>query len=289
MFAIALIVFRETLEAALFVGIIAAATRSLAGRTKWLASGVAAGILGALALAAGADRLSAFADGVGQDLMNVAILSLALLMLAWHCIWVSTHGREMSRDAKKLGSSVNTGARAPRALMAAVALAVLREGAETVLFVAGLASGTASNLSVIAAGAALGVLGGTAIGCMIYFGLSRVKPQHLFAVTNVLIVLLAAAIASQLARALAQSGLTDLWASSLWDSSAILQPNSALGVLLHALVGYDARPSGLQLAFYIATILIISIATRQVLHRQKCSAIDRPNPLATPRSSAASP
>ena len=62
-------------------------------------------------------------------------------MLAWHCIWVSTHGKEMSRDARRLGSSVRKGKRTPRALMVAVALAVLREGAETVLFVAGLSTG----------------------------------------------------------------------------------------------------------------------------------------------------
>lgn len=36
MFSSALIVFRETLEAALFVGIIAAATRQIAGRARWL-------------------------------------------------------------------------------------------------------------------------------------------------------------------------------------------------------------------------------------------------------------
>ncbi|MBC7469210.1 MAG: FTR1 family protein, partial [Ramlibacter sp.] len=99
MFATALIVFRETLEAALFVGIVAAATRGMAGRARWLASGVGAGVLGAVALAAGADKLSVLADGIGQDLVNAGILSVALAMLAWHCIWVSTHGREMSLDA----------------------------------------------------------------------------------------------------------------------------------------------------------------------------------------------
>src|SRR5882724_637493 len=116
MFATALIVFRETLEAALFVGIVAAATRGLAGRGRWLAGGVAAGVVGALALAAGADKIGALADGIGQDLVNVAILGAALLMLAWHCIWVSTHGKQMSEDAWRLGSSVRHGARAPRAL-----------------------------------------------------------------------------------------------------------------------------------------------------------------------------
>jgi high-affinity iron transporter len=281
MFATAIIVFRETLEAALFVGIVAAATRGLAGRTTWLAAGVLAGLLGALALAAGAGQISALADGIGQDLVNVGILSLALAMLAWHCIWVSTHGREMSQDARRLGSSVRAGTRSPRALIAAVVLAVLREGAETVLFVAGLATGAPGSTQNMLLGAALGVLGGVAIGVMIYYGLSRVKPQHLFAVTNLLIVLLAAAIASQLARALAQAGLVDRWSSTLWDSSALLQTDSPVGVLLHALVGYDARPSGLQLAFYLGTLLIIGLATRQMRRRQQLPA--RPHALAQAR------
>lgn len=41
MFTTALIVFRESLEAALFIGIVAAATRGVAGRTRWLGAGVA--------------------------------------------------------------------------------------------------------------------------------------------------------------------------------------------------------------------------------------------------------
>ncbi len=268
MFATAIIVFRETLEAALFIGIVAAATRGLAGRTTWLAGGVLVGLLGALALAAGATTIGALADGIGQDLVNVGILSLALAMLAWHCIWVSTHGKEMSQDARRLGSSVREGTRSPRALILAVVLAVLREGAETVLFVAGMATGTSDNMQTMLLGATLGVLGGVALGIMIYFGLSRVKPHNLFAVTNLLIMLLAAAIASQLARALAQSGLVDWWPNSLWDTSAVLRNDSPFGVLLHALVGYDARPSGLQLAFYLGALLIIGLGTRQMQRRQ---------------------
>ena len=276
MFATALIVFRETLEAALFVGIVAAATRGLAGRARWLAGGVIAGVIGALALAAGADRISALADGIGQDLVNVGILSVALVMLAWHCIWVSTHGKEVTQDAKRLGSSVREGARTPRALIVAVALAVLREGAETVLFVSGLASGATGGSQGMLVGASLGVLSGVGLGLMIYFGLSRVKPQHLFAVTNVLILLLAAAIASQLARALAQSGLVDVWSGTLWDSSAVLRSDSPVGILLHALVGYDARPSGLQLVFYVSTVLFIGLATRQVHRYQQRNAARTP-------------
>jgi high-affinity iron transporter len=267
MFATALIVFRESLEAALFVGIVAAATRGLAGRGSWLAGGVFAGAIGALALAAGADKIGALADGIGQDLVNVGILTAALAMLAWHCIWVSTHGKEMSHEARQLGTSVRAGQRTPRALMIAVALAVLREGAETVLFVAGLTTGTASSGIEMVSAVLLGLAGGVALGALIYFGLSRVKPHNLFAVTNAFILVLAAAIASQLARALAQSGLVDLWSSAVWDTSRLLPSESAVGVLLHALAGYDARPSGLQLVFYVGTLLIVGIATREVRRR----------------------
>jgi len=269
MFATALIVFRESLEAALFVGIVAAATRGLAGRGSWLAGGVFAGVIGALALAAGADKIGALADGIGQDLVNVGILTAALAMLAWHCIWVSTHGKEMSHEARQLGSSVRAGQRTPRALMVAVALAVLREGAETVLFVAGLTTGTASSGLEMVSAVLLGLAGGVALGALIYFGLSRVKPHNLFAVTNAFILVLAAAIASQLARALAQSGLVDLWSSAVWDTSKLLPSESPVGVLLHALAGYDARPSGLQLVFYVGTLLVVGLATREVRRRQQ--------------------
>ena len=137
------------------------------------------------------------------------------------------------------------------------------------LFVAGLASGAAADSHSMVLAAAMGLAGGVVLGLLIYFGLSRVKPQHLFRVTNVLIVVLAAAIASQLARALAQSGLVELWSGPVWDSSRLLATDSPLGVVLHALAGYDARPSGLQLAFYVATLLLIGIATRQVSQHQR--------------------
>jgi high-affinity iron transporter len=268
MIAAALIVFRESLEAALFVGIIAAATRGLPGRTGWLAGGVFAGIVGAAALAAGAEQIGSMADGIGQDLVNIAILSMALLMLAWHCIWVSTHGQEMTQDARSLGSSVREGRRTPRALMVAVTLAVLREGAETVLFVTGLATGAGDSGSMLA-GATLGLAAGVAVGLLIYLGLSRIKPHQLFAVTNGFILVLAAAIASQLARALQQAGLVNVGSEALWDSSRFLSGESPLGVLLHALAGYDPRPSGLQLACYLGTLIIIGLATRQVRLQQR--------------------
>ena len=268
MIAIALIVFRETLEAALFVGIVAAATRGLLGRGRWLGAGVTAGVIGALLLALLADRIAALADGLGQDLVNVGILSLALAMLVWHGIWGQQQGREAALDARRLGATVRDGARTPAVLALACALAVLREGAETVLFVLGVTgSPDAIGAQAPLLGIAAGLLAGTAAGGLIYLGLSRVPTQRLFGVTHALIVVLTAAIASQLARALVQAGLVQRWNTPLWDSSWLLSPDSAFGALLHALAGYDAQPSGLQLAFYVGTLLLIVLASRRTRAR----------------------
>ena len=257
MFATALIVFRESLEAALFIGIVAAATRGLLGRARWLSSGVAIGVVGALLLALGAETISAQFDGVGQDVVNIVVLSVALVMLLWHCIWVSNHSREMVADARRLGTSVQQGQSAPWALLVAVALATLREGAETVLFVGGALAGSRVQSAQVAWALFIGVGLGAAAGVVIYGGLSRLPTRHIFRATNVLIALLAGSIASQLVKSLAQAGFIEAGTSPLWDTSAVLSPDSALGTLLHALMGYDARPSAAQLGAYLAVLLVI--------------------------------
>ena len=262
MFATALIVFRESLEAALFVGIVAAAARDLPGRFRWLSGGVGAGVLGAALLALLAQRLSGWLDGFGQDAVNIGVLSLALALLLWHCIWVSAHAREMAVDARRLGHSVQQGEHPPRALLVVVALAVLREGAETVLFVSGSLGGSGAHPAAVLLSGALGLGAGALVGLGIYLGLSRIPARHVFSATNALMALLAASLASQLARAMTQAGLVDSGIGPLWDSSRWLSPDSALGTLLHALVGYDARPSAVQLASYLAVLALITVGTR---------------------------
>ena len=106
MFGSAIIVFRETLEAALLIGIIAAATRGLSGRNLWLAVGVGVGLAGSLVVAGLTETIAEMAEGAGQELFNAAILGIAVLMLGWHNIWMATHGREMAAQAKSVGNAV---------------------------------------------------------------------------------------------------------------------------------------------------------------------------------------
>ncbi len=261
MLGAALIVFRETLEAALLVGIIAAATSALPAARRWIGAGIAAGVAGSVGLALAMSRIAGTFDGMGQEVLNASILAAAVAMLAWHVVWMARHGADLAADARALGDRVLRGTAALSAAFAAVALAVLREGAETVLFLFGMMSGGDSSAAGVAASGALGALGGVALGVLIYKGFRRVPLRTLFNVTGVLIVFLAASLAAQLAQQLIQADVLPALIATVWDTSKWLPMNSVFGTLLHALVGYEARPSAMQVLFY-ATVLVSLLAAR---------------------------
>src|SRR2546423_9701714 len=111
MFGTALIVFREVLEAALIIGIVTAATRGIPARNRWILAGLGAGLAGSIAVAFAAERISVLAEGMGQELFNASILGVAVVMLAWHNIWMAVHGRELATNARRVGGDIRTGAK----------------------------------------------------------------------------------------------------------------------------------------------------------------------------------
>jgi len=262
----ALIVFRESLEAALVVGIVAAATRAIAGRGRWIAMGVLGGCLGALLLAALADVIGAWANGMGHELFNAAILAIAIGMLAGHNIWMASHGRLIAQQARALGAAATNGDLAMSAVAIAVGLTVLREGAETVLFFYGIFAGSKATAASLMQGALLGLAGGVAVGALLYRGLMRIPLRHFFTVTGWLMLLVAAGMAAQLAQILVQANVLPSM-QPLWDTSSLLPMESTAGTLLHALVGYDPQPSIPQLAFAGIVFLGVWLATRVTRNR----------------------
>lgn len=254
MLATAIIVFREVLEAALVVSIVLAATRGVAGRGLWVGGGALGGLLGAAAVAVFAEAIAAAASGMGQELFNAAILFVAVFMLAWHNIWMSRHGRELAANLKTVGAAVRSGARPMYVLAAVVAMAVLREGSELVLFLYGVAASAPDATGGMLAGALMGMGTGAAIGAALYLGLLRIPGSLLFAVTGWMILLLAAGMAAQGAAFLVQADLLPALGEKLWDTSALIADESVPGRVLHTLIGYTARPDGIQVLFYLATL-----------------------------------
>ncbi|HET7594585.1 MAG TPA: FTR1 family protein [Stellaceae bacterium] len=253
----ALIVFREVLEAALVVGIVLAASQGVRRRGTWVSTGVAAGVVGAGLVAGFAEHIAAALAGIGQELLNAGILFAAVAMLGWHNVWMGRHGRELAVEASDVGKLVRSGARPLYALAVVVGLAVLREGSELVLFLYSIVAANGTDAVSFGGGFALGLAGGVGVGALLYFGLLRIPLKHLFAVTSWLILLLAAGMAAQGAAFLVQADVLPPLGSEVWDTSWLLSEHSILGQVLHALVGYVAQPTGIQIVFYAATLLVI--------------------------------
>jgi len=61
-------------------------------------------------------------------------------------------------------------------------------------------------------------------------------------------------MAAQAAAILVQADLLPTLGTSIWDTSALVADDGILGRVLHALIGYTARPYGIQVLAYIATL-----------------------------------
>jgi len=256
MIAALVIVFREVIEAGLVVGIVMAATRAVAHRGQWIAGGVIAGVIGACLVALFVGAITAAFAGMGQELFNATVLGIAVVMLTWHNVWMARHGREIATEMLTLGKAVVAGSRTLLALAVVVGIAILREGAEVVLFLYGIvASEGGWNLSILLGGL-LGLALGALVSVLTYLGLLRIPGRYLFAVTSVMIAFLAAGMAAQAIGFLEQANMVTALGTVLWDSSGILSDSSLLGKVLHTLIGYNDRPSGMQVVIYLAILAV---------------------------------
>jgi high-affinity iron transporter len=254
MFASALIVFREVLEATLIVSVVMAATRGMPHRGWWVSLGIATGVAGSALVAALTEIIATQFNGAGQDILNAAIMFIAVALIGWHVVWMNAHGREITANMRALGQSVTDGDRHMSVLAIVVGLAVMREGSEIVLMLQGLwATGSGTTLG----GAALGLVAGIGVGALIYAGFVAMPVGRMFAATNVLLVLIAAGLAARGANALTQADLLPSLGNRLWDTSGALPDDGIIGQSLGALVGYIARPSGIEVLFYVATIAAV--------------------------------
>ena len=258
MLAALLIVFREVFEAGLIVGIVMAVTVSVAGRGFWVAGGVVAGVLGACVVAVFTGGLSQLFGGSGQEVFNAGILAFAVVMLTWHNVWMARHGRQLAAELKAAGEAVVAGSKSLAALTVVVAVAVLREGSEVVLFLYGVAAAQGGASWGMVAGGFIGLILGSLVCFATYLGLITIPARYLFGVTSTLIAFLAAGLAAQAIAFLQQAGILAALDETVWDTSWLLSDSSFLGRALHTLIGYVDQPSAMQLVVYAATLATIA-------------------------------
>ena len=273
MIAALIIVFREVFEAGLIVGIVLAVTRGVTHRGLWISGGIAAGVLGSCVVAAFASVISQAFAGAGQELFNAAVLAIAVVMLTWHNVWMSRHGRELAAEFRAVGEAVAAGSKSLFALAVVVCVAVLREGFEVVMFLYGVLATEGATAVEVLMGGVVGLLLGAAVCAATYLGLLTIPHRYLFGVTSFMIALLAAGMAAQAVGFLEQANLVVALDQVVWDSSWLLSDASIVGRALRTLIGYNDHPTIMQLAVYGATLAVMFALMRLVAPSSRRHAI----------------
>ena len=240
-----IIVLHEVLEAALMISVLMAITRRLELRLRWLATALFLGFAGALAYARLLAPVSNLFDGVGQELVNAALqisVFAFLVIIAFHV--TSGRGRQLGR-----------GSWLPFIMALAVALSIVREGSEIIIYVSGFLQVESLSQSVT-----VGSLTGAGIGCsvgvLLYYLLLAIPEARATWVSLLLLCLAASSMVAQATKLLIQADWLTV-AGPLWDTSRFISEQSMPGELLYALIGYEASPSAIEVAVYVGSILIM--------------------------------
>lgn len=253
MLSSAIVVFREVFEIVLIVGIVLAATRGMVHRRLAIALGFGGGLAGAGLVALFTDKISVFAEGMGQEYFNALILFTAAIFIGWTVLWMKRHAREMKKHFSDIGQAVASGKLSYLSLSLVIALAILREGSEIVLFTYGMLAAGNSAPSLLA-GALFGLIGGGALGVLLYMGLIKLSIRYFFAVTSWLLIFLVAGLMLQGTGFLVAAGAFENLSQTVWDTSWLLDDRGIIGQSLSTLIGYTARPTAIQLIVYLLTL-----------------------------------
>jgi high-affinity iron transporter len=248
-----LITWRETLEAALVVGIlltyVARSGQRRAVRYVWLGS--AAAVLAAIVCASASGGAMSMLDGETQETMQALIVFGAVGVLSWMVVWMHRNSRSIRGDLHRQADSVLATGRLI-GLAAIAFVAVFREGVEMVLFLWGVAVQRGAQLAAMPVVAAGFVGAGLAVASAWLFlrGFAFLSLRTFFRTTGVLLLLVAAGLLTSGVNKLIGLGYLPPLVPQVWNTSWLVRDGSPLGAVLGALVGYRSRPSLLEvLAF----------------------------------------
>lgn len=256
-----LITLREGIEAALVLSIILAYLNTIGRRDRhglvWAGAGIAiavslvAGII--LRITVGAisetsERTAEIIEGIGS--------LLAVAVLTWMIFWMRRQARHIKGELQeKVDLALASGS--GLALAALAFFVVVREGLETVLFLFGtIREEVVGSVGLGYLGAFLGLAVAAAVGFLIYKGGIRLNLRTFFKVTGALILVVAAGLFAYGIHELQEVGWITVGTATAFDIGGVLSDEGTFGSLLRAMFGYNADPTVLEFAAWLAYLLV---------------------------------
>ena len=237
------VVWRESLEAFLIAGILFAWLQANddTGKGKralflGLGAGVGLAVLLGWALLSVQDELT----GEALEIFQTATLFVAAGLITQMVLWMRQHGRTIKT---RLHADLSAAAEKSGYLGVAVvaALAVAREGAETVIFLYGLAQG--GEMQALAVGTVTGLAAAALTAWLAAKSLAKLNIALLLRLSSILLLVLASALLVAALDRLVGAGYLPALLDPVWDSSLLVDDTTKGGKLFADFSGYRARPA----------------------------------------------
>jgi len=246
MFANFIITFRETLEAALVVGIVLSILKKMEEEKKnkyvYLAviSGIAFSFLGAFLFESLAGGFKGRAEQIFEGIVMLSGAFLITTMILWMM--------KQKNISENLASKVTMHAEQsnPLGIFLIVFIAILREGIETVIFLSASSEMSGGNFNIL--GAVLGIVSAIILG-FIFFNMTKKMNLKLFA----------AGLVGYGVHELEEAKILSPIIYPIWDINWFLNEKGNLGSVLKGLFGYNGNPSLLETIFYLSYLITVMI------------------------------
>ena len=265
------IVWRESVEALLVVGILYAWLKNGDADARrgipYLWAGVVAGLLAAVALGAALVGFTEVLSGDAQDYFQTGMVLVACVLIVQMVLWMKHHGRSMKRDMEASLQKSKQDANWWGVTLL-VALAIAREGSETVIFLYGLGFGQSGHVDpmqylAVAIGLALAFL----TFYLLQLGGKIFSWRLFFRVTEIMLLFLAAGLFETGVDKLIDKEILPVVMNQVWDTSWLLDDSSTFGSLVATLTGYRAHPAGMNLIAYAVYWAVIFLLLRRSKNR----------------------
>jgi high-affinity iron transporter len=248
------IALREGLEAALIVGIVLAFLARTGGSQRYwqVFAGVVSAIIVSIAFALGFQWLAGGFSGPSAQIFEGLTTLIAAGLLVSMIVWMDRKGPALQMELEQKTAATMT---ATLGIFMIVFIAVLREGVETVLFLAVLPL----SEGAIWLGALLGFAVAIGLAYIYFAGAKQFSLRTFFRITSIFLIFFAAGMIAYGIHELQEAGVIPILIEHVWDINFILPENSPLGLVLKGLVGYNGNPSLIEVTAYVIALTALFI------------------------------
>ncbi len=280
------ITLREGVEAALVVGIVLALLKKAkqSRLNRWVYAGVAVGIIlsaliGVLftGIIQAVGNINPQYTSVVEPMLEASFSVVAIAMLSWMLIWMTKQARFMKAQVEgAVNSALEENGNAGWGIFTLILIAVVREGFETVLFIAAnFQQGVFPTIGALA-----GLAGAAIIGVLLFKLGVKINIRQFFQVMGVLLVLIVSGLVVSTLKHF-DEGLANLALSNrasenicfyyehftkihscvlgplVWNTSKILPDSQFPGVIFKSLFGYREHLYLVQAVSYVGFLVSV--------------------------------